>query len=185
MDRRRMALWGIFVTSLVVSVSTLWPSGTGPAPAETRVVATTPAAAPAASAAGAQPVPALLGIQLDLWRSRLDGNLRDPFFTAAELAAMSRRPGAVVASVDEPTVTFVPPAPALPDYTLKLTMSTGAGARALIGNQVVTVGDMLGDERVVEILPDTVVLEREGERRQVQRARSVPAFDRIHVERVR
>lgn len=181
MDRRRVTMWAIFAVSTVFSIYSLWPASTTTAPAAAPAAATTPAATEVvASATLAQPAPPLAAADLAGWRSRLEANRRDPFFTEAEIAAMTRQPTAP-AAVEVPVLP-----PLLPAYTLKLVMSTGSGARALIGNQVVKVGDMLGDERVVEILPNAVVLERRGVRRQVQRATSSrPALDGIHVERVR
>jgi hypothetical protein len=59
----------------------------------------------------------------------------------------------------------------------------GAEGRALIGDDIVEVGDRLGEERVAEILPDAVVLEGRGARRRLAVAGSKPV--QITLERTR
>lgn len=83
---------------------------------------------------------------------------RDPFFTAAEERELAA-PKVVSAPVP-------PPAP-LPSYTVKTILIAGTEKVATLGGQLVAEGDVIGEERVVEIRADAVVLERAGQRRRV------------------
>jgi len=180
-NRRRMVLWGILLCSTLFTTYTWWPTGTGRgASATTTAPAASPAAAPAAGAtaaagaATAPEAPPLTREDLSAWRSHLSAVRRDPFFTMAELDAMDRPP----LVVETPGA---PPAPA-PAYTVKFVMTVGADRHALVDRQVVTVGDMLGSERVAEIVSDAVVLERDGRRRRLPVAAASPSAIQIRRE---
>jgi hypothetical protein len=83
---------------------------------------------------------------------------RDPFFTAAEERALAA-PKVASALVR-------PPAP-LPSYTVKTILISGTEKVATLDGRLVSEGDAIGEERVVEIRPDAVVLERAGQRRRL------------------
>jgi hypothetical protein len=159
-------LWAILVCSILFTSYTLL--------SRSRATAIRPAATPAAAAAAPAPAadasangaaapapdtPPLKQADFSEWRSRLGAVQRDPFFTVAELEAMSR-------PVTGPAPRAVPTA-AQPAYTVKLVMMAGSERHALVDRQVVRVGDMLGNERVAEIVADAVVLERDGRRRRL------------------
>jgi hypothetical protein len=171
MDRRKLIQWGVLILSTLFTVYQVVNRG----PSRPPVTITTPDAAPAANPAAAPapevappagavaaPVPPLPAAELVAWRTAVAATARDPFFTAAELEAMGRP------AVVEPAP-VAPPA-ALPAYTLKLVLMSGSEGRALVDGQVVRVGDRLGEERVAQILPDAVVLERDGEQRRLELA---------------
>jgi hypothetical protein len=187
MDKRRIKLWGMLVFSTMFTTYQLVfnrpASRTVPGAGQTATPAAAtaapvpdPAAAPAAEAAvPAAPVVPLAPADLAVWRAGMPEAARDPFFTAAEIEAMGQ-------PTLEAPVAVAPPAP-LPTYTLKLVLMEGTEGRALIDNQVVQVGDRVGDERVAQIFPDAVVLERGGSRRRLELAGSRPA--QITLERTR
>jgi hypothetical protein len=188
-DRRRLKLWGILALSTMFTTYQLVfnrpdprgvPVGQAPQPSQsiqtdpgTSAAPGTPAAQASAEAAG--PAPPLPAADFTQWRAALPPLQRDPFFTAAELDAMGRPPA-------EAPVPVAPPAP-LPAYTVKVVLMQGSEGRALIGDDIVEVGDRLGEERVAEILPDAVVLEGRGARRRLAVAGSKPV--QITLERTR
>ena len=191
MDRRRMKLWGLLIFSVIFTTYQLvfkQPAPRGvplgePAPGAPPAVGNPGvqadpglgAGAPVAGATPVAPVQPLAAEQLTVWRAGMPAQQRDPFFTAAELDAMGRP------RLEAP-VAAAPPAP-LPAYTLKLVLMEGSEGRALIDSQVVQVGDRVGEERVAQILPDAVVLERGGVRRRLELAGSNPV--QITLERTR
>lgn len=83
---------------------------------------------------------------------------RDPFFTAPEEKALA---APKVAKKPE-----APPTP-LPSYAVKAILISGAGKVATLNGQLVSEGEPIGEERVVEIRPDGVILERGGQRRRI------------------
>jgi hypothetical protein len=189
MDRRKLTQWGVLIVSAAITIYQVVNRG----PSRPPVTITTPDAAPAAApgvnpsatpaaavpagdpAASAAPVPPLPAAELVAWRTSVAAATRDPFFTAAELEAMGRP--AIVAPAP-----VAPPA-TLPAYTLKLVLMSGSDGRALVDGQVVRVGDQLGEERVAQILPDAVVLERDGERRRLELASATSV--QLRVEQTR
>lgn len=186
MDRRRMKLWGLLIFSVSFTTYQLVfnqpaprgapggaPAQGAPPPAAAAAPAAVPVADGTAVAAPAQP---LAPADLAVWRAGVPTAQRDPFFTAEELETMGR-------PALEAPVAVVPPVP-LPAYTLKLVLMEGSEGRALIDSQVVQVGDRVGEERVAQILPDAVVLERgDGSRRRLELAGSRPV--QITLERTR
>lgn len=186
-DRRRIMLWALLVGSTLYTGYTFISRRSAAPPVRPRTAAQAPAAAsagapPAAAAKAAtaeaapQPAPPLEEAALTAWRAKLGGGERDPFFTLAEIDAMNRP---VVA---QRPVAAPPPAPAT--YTVKLIIMQGSEGRALIDGRVVRAGDMIGDERVVEIVPDGVVLERGRVRRNLPLAKSSTSTP-IQLERTR
>lgn len=109
-------------------------------------------------------VPGLPGAELAAWRqSYAEVWRRDPFFTFEEEEAL-RTPKVVKA----PPPPAPPPLPPLPAYTVKAVLISESFKIATIDGRQVSEGEMLGDERVVEIQPDGVILERAGQRRRVE-----------------
>ncbi len=185
MDRRRAMLVGLLVCSSLFTAYTLWPEGspadmtaTGAAPAAPPADQPAPgdalAAAPGGAPAAVSEAPPVTQADLAALRVRLGESRRDPFFTVAEVEAMNRPAEAVATRPD-----------ALPAYTVTLVIMTGSQGQALIGRQVVKVGDMLGNERVAQVGPDAVVLEHEGRRRRLEVATSTSTAARIETERTR
>lgn len=160
MDKRRVSLWAVLIGTSLMSAYSLWP-----ARAPRRATRTPAAAAPAgstaapaavASATAVRKSPRLTEPELAAWRRAQGVTQRDPFFTRAETAGGGR--GHIVRTV--PPIVY-------PEYTVKFVMAVGSERMALIGDEVLKVGDTLGDERIAQILPDLVVLERAGERREL------------------
>lgn len=86
---------------------------------------------------------------------------RDPFFTGAEEKAMlAPKTAATQAKA------AAPPAP-LPSYTVKAILISDAGKVATLDGRLVSEGEPIGEERVVEIRQDGVILERAGQRRRI------------------
>lgn len=164
MDFRRIALFGLLLVTFVWALYTspltkgLFQKKRPAAPA--RVSA--PLASPQAKAAPAlEKAPPLSEDELGAWRQRYASAWsRDPFFTAEEEGAL-RAPK--VAKAAPPA-----PPPPLPSYTVKAVLIAGSAKVATIDGRLISEGEMLGDERVVEIQPDGVILERAGLRRRVE-----------------
>jgi hypothetical protein len=114
--------------------------------------------APARAAAGAP----LSAADLATWRQRsATAGSRDPFFTAEEeQALLAPKVGGGPAKKE------APPAP-LPAYTVKAILISDAAKVAALDGRLVVEGEAIGEERVVEIRPDGVVLERGGQRRRL------------------
>jgi len=153
---------GILVVALAVTLFTspltrgLFQKKPSVAPPSPRA----PAQAPA-PAAGKE-APELSQEELAAWRRRFaQAWSRDPFFTAEEEQAL-RAPKVATATASQH------PAAPLPAYTVKMVLISGTSKLAAIDGRLVSEGEMLGDERVVEIHPDGVVLERAGQRRRVE-----------------
>ena len=176
-DRRRAVLLSATAVIALAWAYTLWPANTPPSPVAAARPA--PSAQPVADPATTQPAPRLSAAELSVWGGLYRVIRRDPFFTAAEIAAMNRPP------VVQGPSPVAPPRPPLPAYTLKLVLTVGSERMATIGDQVVKVGDRLGEERVVDILPDAVVLARGGERRRLELATGGPTAGVIQLKRVR
>lgn len=120
---------------------------------------TRPTSGPATATTPATPTSPLSAAEAAAWHERHAADWRrDPFFTAAEEEAL--------ASPKVKTEPAKPPAP-LPAYTVKTIMISGGDKVASVGGRLVSEGDTIGEERVVEIRPDVVVLERAGERRRI------------------
>ena len=163
-------LWAMLAGSVLFTTYTLLPDRAS-APAAPRAAAAPP---PPTAVGGAAPetataVPAAPPLSEDTWRewrARSLASPRDPFYTQAELEAMNRPPAQASAALpEEPR----------PEYPLRMVITAGAEHRALVGDRLVKVGDMLGDERVVQIAPDGVVLDRRGARRRLTQAASTAA----------
>lgn len=179
-DRGRAALIAAAAVTLLAWGYKLWPSGA--APNRPAVVAPAAAAEPAAEAAAPPPPPPLSASALKTWVGLHQATDRDPFFTAAEIEARDRPP---VASHPTTPDSAPPPLPTLPTYTLKLIMTAGSERFASLDDRVVKLGDMMGDERVVQILPDAVVLERGNQRRRLRLSTGESSPGLIQIERVR
>ncbi|MBI4241126.1 MAG: hypothetical protein HY613_05365 [Candidatus Rokubacteria bacterium] len=163
MDLRRAVITGLLLVVVVWAVYTspltkglfLSKRPTARAPVQ--------AATQAQTSAARAPGPKLSEAELVEWRQRFaNAWRRDPFFTAEEERALL----ASRASATAPSATAQRPA-SLPSYKVKMVLISGDTKLAAIDGRVVGEGEMLGDERVVEIQPDGIVLERAGQRRRV------------------
>lgn len=169
MDFRRVAITGLLLVTLVWGLYTspltkgLFQKKRPVAGARAGTQAVGPGAPlqpPASTPTAREEAPRLSGDQLADWRQRFaHAWSRDPFFTAEEEQAL-RTPKVV--KVSPP-----PPAP-LPSYTVKAVLISDSAKVATIDGRQVAEGEMLGEERVVEIRSDGVVLERAGQRRRIQ-----------------
>lgn len=164
MDARRIALTVLLLVTLV------WALYTSPLTKglfqTKRPAARAPGQAPpqAQSVSVQADVPKLSEAELTAWRQRsAEAWRRDPFFTADEERAL-RAPRVATAS---PSATTARPAASLPSYKVKMVLISGTIKLAAIDGRLLSEGEMLGEERVVEIQPDGVVLERAGHRRRV------------------
>ena len=120
-----------------------------------------PSVAPATASVPSPPTTPLSRDQLTLLRQRDDTAWRrDPFFTAAEERALAS-PALVTPPKPE-----APPGP-LPSYVVKMILISEAGKIAALDGRLVSEGESIGEERVAEIRPDSVVLERGGQRRRI------------------
>lgn len=116
-------------------------------------------AQPRGSPSGASP---LSREELARWRERYENAWRrDPFLTAEEERALLSPK-----AVPQRAKSAAPPAP-LPSYSVKAILISEAEKVATIGGRLISEGELLGEERVVEIRPDGVVLERAGQRRRI------------------
>lgn len=163
MDFRRLAIAGVLLGTLV------WGFYTSPLTkrffqkkqpvARARVQAPLQAQASTSTARGE--APRLAPDELAAWRARFTHAWdRDPFFTAQEEQAL-RAPKVASAPVQRAS------AP-LPSYTVKAVVISDSAKVATIDGRLVSEGEMLGEERVVEIQPDGVILERAGQRRRIE-----------------
>jgi len=164
MDFRRLAITGLLLATLVFGLYTS-PLTKGLFQKKRPTTAARPGA-PIASpqtkaTPGLQKAPPLSEDELGAWRQRYRAAWsRDPFFTAEEEEAL-RAPKVAKAAPSAPP-------PPLPSYTVKAVLIAGSAKVATIDGRLVSEGEMLGDERVVEIQPDGVILERAGLRRRVE-----------------
>ena len=106
------------------------------------------------------PAAPLTGEELTQWRQRHESAWRrDPFLTTQEEQALLTPKAAPVKPKEAP-------AP-LPSYTLKAVLISDGEKVATLNSSVVSEGEQIGEERVVEIRPDRVILERAGQRRTI------------------
>jgi hypothetical protein len=184
-DSKRLRLWLVLAGCLAFTAWSLW-SQRNSTPARPTVPAGAPAATSAAApvdpgtvpaaAAPASPASPLTDEEWRAWRATIAAVDRDPFYTIPEITAMNRPP-------EQPAPDAPPPPPAPATYTVKLVIMKGTEGTALIDDRVVHVGDTLGDERVVQITPDAVVLAKGTSRRRLPVAGG--AAPAIQLERTR
>ena len=118
-----------------------------------------PTAVKPSATAPSAPVTPLPIEEIGRWQQRYGTDWRrDPFFTAAEEEAL-RGPKTAKKVDAKPTP--------LPAYTVKAILISDAGKVATLDGRLVSEGEPIGEERVVEIRPDGVILERAGERRRI------------------
>lgn len=179
LDRNRVTLIVAAAFTILAWGYKLWPSGK-PAPGRPAAAASA-AAQPAAAAPTPPPPPAPIEASaLKTWVGLHGATGRDPFFTVGEIEARNRP-----SIVSRPTAAVSTVAPPLSVYSVKMIMTAGSERMASIDDRVVKVGDMMGTERVVQILPDAVVLEHGGERRRLMLSTNASSPGLIHIERVR
>jgi hypothetical protein len=171
MDRRKIIIMVVMLGVLVWAVTTspltkrLFGRSSTPARPAPVVGALAPlTASPPRSGAGSGSVPGAPVTPLSpaemaaLQKRDTAPWARDPFFTAAEERELAK---AKVVSVP------VQPLAPLPSYTVKTILISGTEKVATLDGRPVGEGDVIGEERVVEIRADAVVLERAGQRRRV------------------
>ena len=111
------------------------------------------------TAAPSSPAAPLTRVELTQWRQRYESAWRrDPFLTAQEEQALLSPKVAPIQSK---------PAAALPSYSLKAVLISEGERVAALDGSLVSEGEQIGEERVVEIRPHSVVLERAGQRRTI------------------
>lgn len=170
MDRRRIILWSVLGLALLVTVTSS-PLTRGLFSSRTAVPARPPAPPGSVTPPAPSPAPTLTDDELAAWRARhAEAWTRDPFFTAEEERAVARPPAPSPAAPSVATADR-----ALPPYTVKLVMISDATRVAAIDGRLLSEGDMLGEERVVRIRLDGVVLERGGRRRLIEVAATAGA----------
>jgi hypothetical protein len=119
-----------------------------------------PATGSPSSSSPSSPAAPLTREELTQWRQRHESAWRrDPFLTAQEEQAL-------LAPKAAPVTPKQAPAP-LPSYTLKAVLISDGEKVATLNSSVVSEGEQIGEERVLEIRPDRVVLERAGQRRTI------------------
>lgn len=117
-----------------------------------------PATGSPSSSSPSSPATPLTRDELTQWRQRHESAWRrDPFLTAQEEQALLAPKAAP--SQAKPA--------ALPSYTLKAVLIADGEKVATLNSSVVSEGEQIGEERVLEIRPDRVVLERAGQRRTI------------------
>lgn len=167
MDIRRVLFMGVLVVGLVYAwmTSPLTKQFRGgaprrPAPQALRAGGGQPGVVQSApSGSAAQP---LSQEELTQWRQRYDSAWRrDPFLTAEEERALLAPKGASTQAKST-----APTAP-LPSYSVRAILISEAGKVATLDGHLVSEGELIGEERLVEIRPDGVVLERAGQRRRI------------------
>lgn len=168
MDVRRVVIMAVLLLALVWAFmtspltkrfrggsATFQPAVPGAFVAQPGQPTTVQPTAPARTA----PVTPLPKDEIRQWQERYaTAWRRDPFFTAAEEQALAD-PKAVKKAA-------APQAP-LPSYTVKAILISSAGKVATLDGHLVSEGEPIGEERVVEIRPDAVILERAGQRRRI------------------
>lgn len=123
--------------------------------------AETSTAQPATDAPSAPATP-LTREELAQWRERHESAWRrDPFLTAQEERALL----APKAGPIQPKTAAAPPP--LPSYTLRAVLISDGEKVAALDSSLVSEGEQIGEERVVEIRPHSVILERAGQRRTI------------------
>ena len=91
---------------------------------------------------------------------------RNPFLTKEEISSLQKRE----------TTSMPSTSPGFPHWEVKSILISGSSKIATINEHIVTVGDFLGEERVLEINEDSVVLGRDGKRRVIK-----PRQPSIHI----
>ena len=129
-----------------------------------------PAAVPTASGGAARPIdPTTVPAPPDVALDRLPQWPRNPFAPVAPIVTDEPQP--IVPVVD----TAAPPAQ--PDVVVATIMKTSKGPLAMVNGRTVSIGDRVGEETVVDILADAVVLESPafGRRTVPKRTRTLGA----------
>lgn len=153
---RQLTLICLFVFLLVAAFYTWRPKWSArpqvtpvPAPSEQQAVA---------------PLPPAQTLSEPAKRSALLTWGRNPFLTPEEEAVAQAPKGATTASATPGTSNVV-----------SAIILQGTRRVATVNNQIVMVGDVMGEERVLDIKVDRVVLERNGRRREILlRQSSIP-----------
>ncbi len=128
------------------------------APPTLATPAGTPLAAPALTGTGTEPAQAV-SVPQGIWS-------RNPFLTLDEIAAMQSQPGQIIIPVmpliEAPTATV-----GLPAYRVSVIMSGENGNWAVVNSRVMRTGDRLGDETITAITDKGIILEVNGQVREI------------------
>ncbi|MBI4610641.1 MAG: hypothetical protein HY726_16720 [Candidatus Rokubacteria bacterium] len=164
MDIRRVLFMAVLVAGLVYAWMTSpltkqFRGGATKRPAAQRALQAGAGQPGVSQPSAAPPASPLSQDELARWRGTHEGAWsRDPFLTAEEEQALLS---------PKPKATGAAPSAPLPSYTLKAVLISEAGKVATLDGRVVSEGELIGEERLVEIRPDGVVLERAGQRRRI------------------
>ena len=91
---------------------------------------------------------------------------RNPFLSKEEIRSLQKKE-----TISMPSIS-----PRCPHWEVKSILISGSSKIATINEHIVTVGDFLGEEKVLEINEDSVVLGRDGKRRVIK-----PRQPSIHI----
>jgi hypothetical protein len=83
---------------------------------------------------------------------------RNPFLTREEIRSLQKKETTPMPSTS----------PVFPQWEVKSILISGSSKVATVNDHIVTVGDFLGEEKVLEINEDSVVLSRDGKRRVIK-----------------
>jgi hypothetical protein len=85
---------------------------------------------------------------------------RNPFLTREEMNSLRKKGTSTV-----PSASAVISLPVFPQWEVKSIFTSGSSRVATVNDHIVKVGDFLGEEMVLEIKEDSVVLGSKGKRR--------------------
>lgn len=91
---------------------------------------------------------------------------RNPFLSLAEIAAMQSQPNLII-PVLTPLIETPPEAAPLPSYRVSVIMSGENGNWAVVDSRVVRPGDRLGTETITTITDRGIILEINGQVREI------------------
>ena len=117
-----------------------------------------PSAAPSLTGTGTEPAQAV-SLPQGVWG-------RNPFLTLDEIAAMQSQPGQIIVPImpliEAPTATV-----ALPSYRVSVIFSGENGKWAVVNSRVMRPGELLGTETITAITDRGIILELNGQVREI------------------
>ena len=105
-------------------------------------------------------VPLSLGLDKVPWR-------RNPFLTREEMNSLQKKGASTV-----PSASGVISLPVFPQWEVKSIFTSGSSRIATVNDHIVKVGDFLGEEMILEIREDSVVLGSKGKGRVLRQRQS-------------
>lgn len=109
-------------------------------------------------------VPLSLGLDEVPWR-------RNPFLTREEMNSLQKKGTSTVPSA-VPSAPGVISLPVFPQWEVKSIFTSGSSRVATVNDHIVKVGDFLGEEMIMEIREDSVVLGSKGKGRVLRQRQS-------------